>query len=309
MQELVMRMDKTPFYKDRSKRTKNDIEKKSIKFPKRFYKDLNKYFKSEGFEDFSEGIRHLCQEALDGICPERKTFNQLEVIMLIPKTDDIDELEAKSRIISIINTECDFDDDYVHDGFNEQYNLTYPLTDFKKTLFPFGTYANLKESKVYRTNIRDLKSWNAFKIRQNELYSLNVEEDESLNLNDCYFVNFPLNNYLDIYDNGRYHDDSFEYAHHGVFIFRNYFDNGRFLFCNIGWEYSPVNDSIVTEFYFQDRDDFIMQIFDYKDKDGKADDRLIQCLKDSDSHDMESLRRLRNVLKANVGFLDKIIDG
>ena len=303
-----MRMDKSPFYKDRSKRTDNDIKSKSIKFPRLLYNDLDKFFKSEGFETFTDGIKHICQDALDCVCPERKTFNQLEVIMLIPKTDDINQLEAKSRIISIINTECDFDDDYIHDGFNEQYNLTYPLTDFKKTLFPFGTYANLKESKVYRTNIRDLKSWNSFKNRQNELYSSSVEKDESLNLDDCYFVNFPLNNYLDIYDKGKYHDDSFENTHHGVFIFRNHLDN-KFLFCNIGWEYSPVNDSIVTEFYFQDRDDFIMQIFDYKDKDGNVDDRLIQCLKDSDSTDKESLKRLRNVLMANVGFLDKIIDG
>ena len=140
----VFSMNKSPFHDDNLAESKRET-RKTIRLPTEAYEQLESYFEANNL-DFSKGIRSVCYEKLDTICNERKTFNNLEVFMLIPKSTIEDELINKSQIIAIVNTECDFRSDFNHlRKFNDDYNLVYVLNDFEAKNFPMHIIQYTKE--------------------------------------------------------------------------------------------------------------------------------------------------------------------
>jgi len=281
----IFSMNKSPFH-DETLSAETLDKRKTVRFTNEEYNQLNKYFEENNLE-FSEGIRSLCYAKLDTICNERKTFPNLEVIMLIPKMslpypkDENVDVEGfaenyfeilieASQIIAIINTDIDFRSGFNHsNAFNDEvnYKLDYELKDFKAENFPMEIIQNTNESHVYRTNEGDLNDFDSFKDRQKELYShkfIAKDDFSNLNVDDCYFVRFPLNNYLDEFRSGQFQQKLYSNYHEGVYVFEAV--NGLIkYYCFINWYYSNEGNNISFEIYFSDEKQFLDEIYFTKD--------------------------------------------
>lgn len=277
----LLPMRKSPFHDDNLANSKEDT-RKTIRIPTEAYDRMNDYFEANNM-NFSEGVRSLCYEKLDTICNERKTFNNLECFMLIPnvkiKDFDVNDMESavkqiyhilnsESQIIAIVNTECDFRSDFNHvRSFNDDYNLIYEMKPFEAENFPMHILQNTKETCVYRTNKKALNSFHTFKDRLSILFP-------NLNVDDCYFVRFPLNNYLDEFRSGQFQQEAFRNNHEGAYIFTDY-DGILKYYCFIDWSYSHESDNIDFELYFTSEDNFLDDVRKVKCEDGEHDVKLI----------------------------------
>lgn len=302
-------MNKSPFH-DEKLSDGNLDKRKTVRFTNYEFDRLNTYFENNDME-FSQGIRSLCYDKLDTICNERKTFNNLEVIMLIPKVNkdkiDLSDVESAvkeyyhildtySEIIAVINTECDFKRDFNHlRKFNDDYNLVYEAKEFNQKNFPMHILQNTKESKVYRTNQSTLNSFHSFKDRQSELYP-------NLNVDDCYFVRFPLNNYLDEFRSGQFQQIVFSNYHEGAFVFE--IEIGLKYYCFIDWSYFRDTDSISFEFCFSSQDDFSNEIF--KSTDVKLIKAAFHVV--NGEYGKERLKVIKSELLSQIETIDEMLE-
>ena len=229
------------------------MEKVDFKIPKSAYDDLMKYFRGQGLNK-SDGFNQLVHDKLAMINTSRRTiFNHIEMIMLIPRTEDLDELDEKSRIIALYNTKTDFIDEFNYEeGFNKSLNYQYDLRDFDEIFFPMGIINSTKESQVKGVNQKDLWNWESFYERLDELYDLKS--------NEWYFVRCPLNNYLDVNREGQFQHPQYRGDHLGIYIF-DYFNEKRiYLFLN--WDYSHEHGNISFVMNFGDLESFMYYITD-----------------------------------------------
>ena len=254
---------KSPFYKeshhDKYKRGKQSV-KVDFKIPETAYNDLMKYFKANG-KSKTEGFEEMVWKKLETINTFRqKCFNNIEFIMLIPKTDDIAELTDKSRVIALYNTDCDFVDgfNYEYGGFDKSFNYQYDLSQFGKGFFGMEMLIlnSTKETSVRngRVTLGDLTDWDSFFARLEEI---GKEEEWDLNLRDCYFVRCPLNNYLDVNRDGQFQSPNRNGDHKAIYVFNDF---KKSLFCIIDWRYTQSslgNGDISFYTYFVPMGEFI----------------------------------------------------
>lgn len=242
-----LRLSKSPFYKkshhDKYVRGKKSV-KVDFKISETAYNDLIRYFKGNGMTK-TEGFKQIIWDKLEMIntFQNRRNFNNIEFIMIFPKTDNLEELNKKAVIIALYNTAEDFIDGFHHEeGFDNKFNYQYDLNLFGKTFFEkeMMILNSTKESSVYRVNLGDLEDWDSFYRRLDDLYDLGHER--------YYFVRCPLNNYLDVKMEGQYQSkDHTRGDHDAIYVFNDF---ERSLYCQIKWNYSLEMQSIIFEIEF-----------------------------------------------------------
>ena len=312
----------SPFHKEYDKKD-GGLKGNDFRIDPQAKKDLeDNFIKIFGKKKaWSKGMRMLCHEYLDRLCLQRQTFNHLEFIMLIPKTDDIDELVNKSKIIAYINTKTDFNEYYEHKGFDGEYNLVYELRPFDEFSFPLNIIRETKDSCVINTSKEDCDSFDRFKASQKKLYS-DLQDDEgndrSLDLDDCYFVRFPLNNYIDSFKNGEYSHDSFYKDHMGLYVFHDPFvkinkgkDYERKIFFVIDWHYLSDISKIEWNFAFGEKEGILNWIHQYRDENEEDYDKLIQALDYafSDEYSQMRLSQVENELLEKLEIVRSLKKG
>jgi len=295
-------MKQSPYHIDRSSKKQHlsfRIEEKAVE-------DLKKHFKTTSDDVLSEGLRKLCFKELDNLCLERKTFNNLECFMLIPKTDDVDMLNNKSQVIAVVNTETDFKESYKHTTpFNDDYNLSYELIDFKREYFinEMKILQNTRESCVFNTSMNDLRHFETFRDRQKKLYD-DDNEIFNLNVDDCYFVRFPLNNYLDSFIEGQFQHEAYRENHIGVYVLNDVVRN-RKLFVLIDWYYlSEYEVQLQIDIDFASLGKISHHV------NNSDDDKLMEAMKEamSDKLMKDRLIDLKEKLERNLLVIDDMID-
>ena len=220
----------------------------TFRINKYMLEDLENHFKKSNMT-WTDGMTQMIHEYLDRICLERRTFNHLEVIMLIPKSDSIDEMESKSKIIAYINSNTDFKEYYEHKAFEGEYNILFELMPFDELNFPMNILRETKDSCVINTSKEDCESFEKFKDSQKELY-------DDIDLDDCYFVRFPLNNYLDVKNENGYAHGLFNMEHLGLYVFHdpivrlNNPDDELKINCLIDWHYLADISKIEFDYTF-----------------------------------------------------------
>jgi len=291
----ILRLNKSPFYKERHHdkyvKGKRGV-KVDFKISETAYNDLMKYFKGMGLNK-TEGFKQIIWDKLEMINTSRRTcFNNVEVIMLIPRSRSVDELNEESRIIGLYNTESDFIDEFNHlDGFDKSFNYRYDLHGFYEDFFPMDIVNSTKESPIYRVNKRDLQNWDSLYARLDELYGLGN--------GDWDFVRFPLNNYLDVNREGQFQSPSYRGKHEGIYIFDDL--NNKRLYCLLNWSYSLENKNVLFDFSFVHMSEFmyILHDADYKKlRDSYKD------LKNSD-YDKEQFDMLIKNVEGHLDFLKR----
>lgn len=294
-------MKQSPYHIDRASKK----VKPSFRIEEKAVNDLEKHFKKQGL-NFSEGMRNLCFKELDNLCLDRKTYNNLECFMLIPKTDDVFMLNNKSQVIAIVNTEADFKETYNHKRpFNDDYNLTYDLIDFegKYIIDDLKILQNTKDSCVYNTSMNDLRVFDLFRDRQRELYD-DVGENFDLNVDDCYFVRFPLNNYLDELIEGQYQHKEYKENHIGVYVLHDVVRERKLFLLTNFYYLSEYEIQMQIDIELADERKFVQNILQSKD------DKLIEAMKEalSDKHRKNKLLELKQRMERNLLVINDMID-
>lgn len=303
MNYQVLRMNKSPFYKEshhiKYKKGVKQI-KPNFKISPTAYNDLMRYFKANGLNE-TDGFRQMVWDKLAMINTfnQRRVFNNLELIMLLPKTDDRTELEDKSRIIALYNTDCDFKEGFNHrKGFDKSFNYQYDLRPFGEGFFreEMNIINSTKDSPVPQVSQGDLSRWETFFQR---LDDLNKEEGWNLNLRNCYFVRCPLNNFLDVKRDGQYQSDlNSKNNHDGIYVFDDF---KRRLYCIINWSYSGESENIGFNLEFLNPNEFLGIISSYDDfKQLKESYSTL----DNNEHHLEIIGNMIESQKQYLEFLE-----
>jgi len=228
----LMIISQSPFYKDSHYGKHihgNPKIQKDMRISKSVYNDLMAYFKGNGW-NWTDGMNHIINEKLNMINTSKRTaFTDIEIVMVIPKTRNLEELNRKSFILTVYNTKSDFNDSYVHhDGFNKVFNFNFELMDF--SLLPINILSNLKRTADFHLNYS-----NPYDNISEMDYYKRLEEIHEINLSKCYIVRFPLNNYLDINREGQYQSSRLRGWHDGLYVFDDF--NHHRLYFRLEWEY------------------------------------------------------------------------
>ena len=123
-------LTKSPFAFERNYHAKSIS--KSFRLPEDVYNEIMKYYDSIYGEEnnLTKAFRSITLEKLDSICRERTYYQDLNIFMLIPKTDDINMLNENSEVIAFFTLD-DITDinhelfkDYSVDDITIKNNLT-----------------------------------------------------------------------------------------------------------------------------------------------------------------------------------------
>ncbi len=252
----LKQVNQSPFFKEshHGRYVRGEpMEKVDFKIPKTAYKDLMTYFKGNGLTK-TEGFNQLVSDKLNIINSHKRTiFNNIELVMMIPKTMNLKELNDKSFILTLYNTKTDFENEFIHnEGFNKTFNFNYELMDF--SFLPIDIFNNLKKNIEFH-----LFSHNPYKTGGIMKYYQRLEEHQDLKMSDYYFVRFPLNNYLDINREGQYQHSGMRGWHEGLYVFDDF--NHHRLYFQLEWKYTPYqtseSGSLKLRGYFLNKIDFM----------------------------------------------------
>ena len=200
---------------------------------------MDYYYSIHGEENnLTKAFNDIALEKLDIICRERKSYQDLNIMMLIPKTDDIDELNKKGEIIGFFNIDdiSDLNQDLlVRDESDDTIRIIDNLHSHSlESYYNIIKYIN---PSCFRFDMNDVSSFDDFKIRLNKAYP-NIELDNS------YFIQIELNNYFDIFRDGEFQSYLLNNTHIGAYAFIDYRinndgeSNNRKLYCIIKWSYT-----------------------------------------------------------------------
>lgn len=232
------KIDKSPFKFERDYHAKS--VSKSFRLPQDVYDELMDYYYSIHGEEnnLTKAFNDIALEKLDNICRERKSYQDFNIMMLIPKTNDIDELNKKSEIVGFFTNDdiSDLNQDLlVRDESDDEILMKVDLTNHNiKDDYDIIKYIN---PNCFRFDMNDVSSFDDFKIQLNKAYP-NIELDNS------YFINIELNNYFDIYRNGEFQSYLLNNIHISGYVFVDYTINkkgemlNRKLFCFLQWNYT-----------------------------------------------------------------------
>ena len=232
-------IDDSPFKFKRNYNAKNIS--KSFRLPEDVYNEIMRHYDSiyGGENNIAKAFRDITLEKLDNICRERKSFQELNILMVIPKTDDINELNEKSEIIGFFSPD-DFKD-INHkilmrdEGDENPMMIKHNLTSHRSNeeYYEFIKYIN---PKCFNFNMKEVSSFKEFETKLNETYP-------QIDLSDSYIVGLEVNNYFDIYRDGEFQSDILNNTHVGAYVFVDYSLNyegktiNRKLYCIVQWNY------------------------------------------------------------------------
>lgn len=295
----------SPFHEEYNIKTGKNLG--GVKIHPDKYNLLKKHF--EGIyekEAMTKGIRMIIDDYLDRLCLTKGIFNHLEAVMLIPKTDDIEDLEAQSQIIAIINTKSDFNKNYNHiHHFKDWTGIVFELHPFNKVKFGYvlEIFKNTIDSCVYNTSKEDMESFESFKQRQAELYP-------DLDIDDCYFVRFPLNNHMDnIHHGAAFHYNSWKNNHLGGYIFIDVLEGKKSeKFFIIDWFYlSEISSKIRADFQFIPKDLFMDNVRNSSSPELDSDKEDFIMLQLKSYFDGEYMKEYLDKIEKNILFKFSVI--
>lgn len=242
----------SPFYKNRDLKTSGKDKPIQSRIAPEVKKDLKDYFMkryntTEGVS--SSFIHELIVNFLNSILLEKKSFEDIYVIMLLPKTQDPDELEIKGTIIGAVETQ---DGEPMRRVFRRKhyhknkFNFIYNLEDFNELTFNMLHFERLNVPAFFCVSEDIQHDFVKTKMRLSEVY-------HDIDLDECYITIFNINNYLDELIEGQYMSTHYQYYHEGILVFSNLLDEIR-VCTTLDWSF--VNGEIVIQLNIVDRGEF-----------------------------------------------------
>lgn len=246
-----LKMEQTPFHQiDKFKETKGkrksvrtDIAPEDYKLIEDFINQREKDFNTSTF------VRELLLDFFNNHAFEQKYFNNLIAVLLMPQSVDPDELNDKCQVIGLLHDQdYFFETGTFHGEVNHTHNFKFIFTlkefnqeNYRTFFFHFSAFNKLDENIFFNVDKSIQHDFDKVKARLSELY-------QDIDLDDAYFVAFPLNNYLDVLEDGVYRSKTSEFEHEGVIALLEDFNEG--VFAHIEWNY--LEDDFFLTIRFQD---------------------------------------------------------
>lgn len=259
--EMKLNMEKSPFYVERDEKTQKG-KRKSVRtdVSPEVYQDIEKYIKQRGNDfDRSKFVKELVMNFLNNHAIEQKFFKDLNVILLLPKTSNPDELNEKAQVIGFIdgNEWLEITLLNIFHGVVDyplRYNFMFTLKEFdaynyNNFLHYFNSLYNYEETIFFNIDKETQQDFDKVKARLSELY-------EDIDIDDAYFVMFTFNNYLDVLHDGVYRSKSSDMEHEGVIVLLEDLLEG--VFARIKWSY--IQGELSLKFQFEDVKEFESKI-------------------------------------------------
>ena len=291
--EIVM-INQSPFYKKEHHEGK-DGRIPDARIPKQLEEDLINYFEGNGINK-TDGIKQIIYEKMEKINTIGRTcFNNIELIMLLPKTNNLKELNDKSELIALYNTDSDFDESYdYNDGFEKRFKILFDMKEFCEDFFPMEHLNMMKECKVFGLYFGEMMDWDSFSAKLGQKY-------EDLDIDDCYFVRFPLNNYLDVNRQGQFQHRKYMWRHRGLYVFDEF--GFRRYYLIMDWRYG--GDGLISlDYEFIPLRDFVTIMKDSPYEDiHEAYDYILHT-----NHDKEEIKALIEENERTTDFLKRLLD-
>lgn len=240
------------FYKERDLKTSGKDKPIHSRIAPEVKEDLNDYFMkryntTEGVS--SKFIHELIVEFLNNITLEKKSFENLHIILLLPKTQDPDELELKGEIVGVLEGEDVLKNPfkYAH-GDRNKFNFIFNLEEFNERNYNYLLLLNRKKERLFFQVSQDIQD-DFFKVksRLSEVY-------HELDLDECYYTIVNVNNYLDVLNEGQYTSNWSSFHHEGFIVLLDPLDKLQRLCLSISW--ACYHDLCETTFEVIDEGDF-----------------------------------------------------
>lgn len=245
---------------DEFKKTKGDRVSVRTDIAPEDYKLIEKYIKMRDPDfdpkkknnkfDNSKFVRELLMNFFNSITLEKKSFENLHIVLLLPKTQDADELELKGEIVGALEGEDVFLKNpfkYAH-GKRNKFNFIFNLEDFNERNYKDLLLLNKKKKPLFFNVSQDIQEdFVKVKMRLSEIYY-------DLDLDECYFTIVNVNNYLDVLNEGQYTSDWSSFHHEGVIVLLDPLDKLERVFMSISW--ACYHDLCETAFEVIDEGDF-----------------------------------------------------
>ena len=208
---------------------------------------MKRYNTTEGVS--SKFIHELIVDFLNNITLEKKSFETLHIILLLPKTQDPDELELKGEIVGVLEGEDVLKNPfkYAH-GDRNKFNFIFNLEEFNERNYNYLLLLNRKKERLFFQVSQDIQD-DFFKVksRLSEVY-------HELDLDECYYTIVNVNNYLDVLNEGQYTSNWSSFHHEGFIVLLDPLDKLQRLCLSISW--ACYHDLCETTFEVIDEGDF-----------------------------------------------------
>lgn len=210
--------------------------------------------------DNAKFLKELMLNFINNTAMDKQCFDDIYVLLLLPKTQDPDELEDNGQIVGAIQFQ-----DTCHQAnilkhtfmthnkyYKNRHTFIYDLKEFNEDLYNnFLPFDDMQERAFFCVDESIQHDFVKTKIRLSEVYF-------ELDLDNCYFTVFSLNNYFDIMREGQYRSSYSSYYHEGALVLLD-FSNDLKLCLTMNWSFNKGNIEIALEIC--DEDDFDSRIY------------------------------------------------
>ena len=222
--------------------------------------DFDPKKKNNSFDN-SKFVRELLMNFFNSITLEKKSFENLHIVLLFPKTQDADELELKGEIVGALEGEDVFLKNpfkYAHSKRNK-FNFIFKLEDFNERNYNDLLLLNRKKERLFFQVSQDIQDdFYKVKSRLSDVYY-------DLDLDECYFTIVNVNNYLDVLNEGQYTSNWSSFHHEGFIVLLDPLDKLQRLCLSISW--ACYHDLCETAFEVIDEGDFNETILEQIDNE------------------------------------------
>ena len=225
-----------------------------------------KYIRQRG-NDFGNAkfLKELMLNFINNVAFDRCCFNDIFVILLLPKTQDPDELEDKGKIVGAIQfQEETYQSRMLKDSFmvhNEHhknsFNFIFNLRDFNEDNYNYYLpFYDLQERAFFCVDESIQHDFVMTKMRLSEVYF-------ELDVDNCYFTVISLNNYLDMLKDGVYVSKDTSYYHEGALVLLD-LENDLKLYLTMDWRFDRGEIELALELH--DEETFDIRLHESYDK-------------------------------------------
>lgn len=193
--------------------------------------DFDPKKKNNSFDN-SKFVRELLMNFFNSITLEKKSFENLHIILLLPKTQDHDDLELKGEIVGVLEGEDVFLKNpfkYAH-GDRNKFNFIFNIEEFNERNYKDLLFLNRKKNERLFYNVSEDIQDDFFKVksRLSEVY-------HEFDLDECYYTIVNVNNYLDVLNEGQYTSNWSSFHHEGFIVLLDPFDKLNQIYMTITW--------------------------------------------------------------------------
>lgn len=246
--------------------------------------------------DNAKFLKELMLNFINNTAMDKRCFDDIYILLLLPKTQDPEEIEDKSEIVGAIQfQEETYQSRMLKDSFmvhNEHYknsfNFIFNLRDFNEDNYNyFLPFDDIEERAFFCVDENIQHDFIKTKVRLSEVYF-------ELDLDNCYFTVFSLNNYFDVMREGQYVSEYSSYYHEGALVLLDLLNDLK-LYLSMNWSFNK--GEIELELEVCDEEDFVSKIH------STNNDELIEEYRNL-TEDLSPEERLLNQKEAHLSLIE-----